>query len=161
MKKNYSKILNIIVVVGIILTLILLSGIPFILGALSKSSDINIQSKFIINITVGIYICALPYVTALFNLKKLCTHMTSKNPFSKSIPKYINNIAYCALSEVVIFNLMNIIFYFAFDIYLYAITILSCILVSFLSLAIGVFALVLSKLFERVIEIKDENDKTI
>ena len=40
MKKNYSKILNIIVVVGIILTLILLSGIPFILGALSKSSDI-------------------------------------------------------------------------------------------------------------------------
>ena len=79
----------------------------------------------------------------------------------KSIPKYINNIAYCALSEVVIFNLMNIIFYFAFDIYLYAITILSCILVSFLSLAIGVFALVSSKLFERVIEIKDENDKTI
>ena len=157
MKKNYSKILNIIVVVGIILTLILLAGIPFILGALSKSLDINIQSKFIINITVGIYICALPYVTALFNLKKLCTHMTSKNPFSK----YINNIAYCALSEVVIFNLMNIIFYFAFDIYLYAITILSCILVSFLSLAIGVFALVSSKLFERVIEIKDENDKTI
>ena len=155
MKKNYSKILNIIVVVGIILTLILLAGIPFILGALSKSLDINIQSKFIINITVGIYICALPYVTALFNLKKLCTHMT------KSIPKYINNIAYCALSEVVIFNLMNIIFYFAFDIYLYAITILSCILVSFLSLAIGVFALVSSKLFERVIEIKDENDKTI
>ena len=67
MKKNYSKILNIIVVVGIILTLILLAGIPFILGALSKSLDINIQSKFIINITVGIYICALPYVTALFN----------------------------------------------------------------------------------------------
>ena len=56
---------------------------------------------------------------------------------------------------------MNIFFYFAFDIYLYAITILSCILVSFLSLAIGVFALVSSKLFERVIEIKDENDKTI
>ena len=37
MKKNYSKILNIIVVVGIILTLILLSVIPIILGALRKS----------------------------------------------------------------------------------------------------------------------------
>ena len=56
---------------------------------------------------------------------------------------------------------MNIIFYFAFNIYLYAITIFSCIIVSFLSLAIGVFALVSSKLFEMTIEIKDENDKTI
>ena len=56
---------------------------------------------------------------------------------------------------------MNVVFYFVFDIYFYAITILSSIIVSFLSLAIGVFALVSSKLFKKVIEIKDENDKTI
>ncbi|SCH46076.1 MULTISPECIES: DUF2975 domain-containing protein [unclassified Romboutsia] len=161
MKNNYSKILNIIVLVGILLTIMLLAGIPFILGALSKSADIGIESKFIVTITGGVYICALPYVVALFNLRRLCKYITSKDAFSRSIPKYINNIAYCAFSEVIIFNLMNIIFYFAFDIYLYAITIFSCVIVSFLSLAIGVFALISSKLFERVIEIKDENDKTI
>lgn len=161
MKNNFSKILNIIVSVGIGLTLILLAGVPFILGALSKSSEIAIEPKFIIIITGGIYICAIPYIIALLNLKKLCTHITSKNPFSKSVPKHINNIAYCAFSEVIIFDVMNIIFYFAFNIYLYAITIFSCIIVSFLSLAIGVFALVSSKLFEMTIEIKDENDKTI
>ncbi len=161
MKNNYSKILNIIVSVGIGLTLILLAGIPFILGALSKSSDLNMESKYVIILTGGIYVCAVPYVIALFNLKKLCSHITSKNPFSESIPKIIKNIAYCAFSEVVLFNLVNILLYFVYDIYLYALTILPCVLVSFVSLAIGVFALVSSKLFEIIIDIKDENDRTI
>ncbi|WP_434796486.1 DUF2975 domain-containing protein [Terrisporobacter vanillatitrophus] len=161
MKNNYSKILNIIVSVGIILTLIMLAGLPFILGALSKSASINIESKYITVMTVSIYICATPYVIALFNLKKLCSHITSKNPFSESIPKLINSIAYCSFSEVILFNLMNIIFYFVFNIYFYALTILPCVIVSFLSLAIGVFALVSSKLFEMTIDIKDENDRTI
>ncbi|WP_018592689.1 DUF2975 domain-containing protein [Terrisporobacter glycolicus] len=161
MKNSYSKILNIIVSAGIILTLIMLAGLPFILGALSKSASINIESKYVTVMTVGIYICAAPYVIALFNLKKLCSHITSKNPFSQSIPKLINNIAYCSFSEVILFNLINIIFYFVFNIYFYALTILPCVIVSFLSLAIGVFALVSSKLFEMTIDIKDENDRTI
>ncbi|WP_455537937.1 DUF2975 domain-containing protein [Terrisporobacter sp.] len=161
MKNKYSKTLNIIVMVGIGLTLLLLLGIPFILGAISKSADIGIKSRFIITITLGIYICAIPYVLALFNLKKLCTHITSKNPFSNGIPSIINNIAYCTFSEVIIFNLMNLIFYHVFGIYLYAITVLSCIIVTFLSIAIGIFALVSSELFKITIDMKDENDKTI
>lgn len=161
MKNNYSKILNIIVSVGIGLTIIMLAGVSFILGALSKSTSINMESNYIIIITGGIYICAVPYVIALFNLKKLCSHITSRNPFSESIPNIINNIAYCAFSEVVLFNLVSILLYFVYDIYLYALTILPCVLVSFVSLAIGVFALVSSKLFEITIDIKDENDRTI
>lgn len=161
MEKFYSKVLNIIVSVGIVLTILLLAIIPFVLGALSKSAEIGIQYKYVIVMTVGIYICAIPYIAALLNLKKLCTYITGEESFSRNIPKYINKIAYYALSEVIIFNLMNVVFYFVFDIYFYAITILSSIIVSFLSLAIGVFALVSSKLFKKVIEIKDENDKTI
>lgn len=161
MKNNYSKILNIIVLVGICLTLILLAGFPFILGALSKSSSMNVESKFIVIISLGIYICAVPYIIALFKLKRLCSHITSKNPFCESIPKLITNIAYCAFSEVFLFNIMNILFYLIFDIYFYGITILLCILITFLSIAIGVFALVSSKLFEMTLDIKDENDRTI
>lgn len=161
MEKFYSKVLNIIVSIGIVLTILLLAIIPFVLGALSKSAEIGIQYKYVIVMTVGIYICAIPYIAALLNLKKLCTYITGEESFSRNIPKYINKIAYYALSEIIIFNLMNVVFYFVFDIYFYAITILSSIIVSFLSLAIGVFALVSSKLFKKVIEIKDENDKTI
>ena len=56
---------------------------------------------------------------------------------------------------------MNIVLYFVFNLYFYGLTILLCVIVSFLSLAIGVFALVSSKLFEIAIDIKDENDRTI
>lgn len=161
MKNNYSRILNIIVLVGIGLTLVLLADLPFILGALSKSLSISVQSQYVLIITGGIYICAIPYIIALINLKKLCSHITSKNPFSKNIPKFINNIAYCSFSEVILFNLINIIFYLIFNIYFYGLTILLCTLITFLSLAIGIFALVSSKLFEMTIDIKDENDKTI
>lgn len=161
MKNNYSKILNVIVLGGIGLTLVLLASLPFTLASLSKDSSISIQSQYILIITGGIYICAIPYIIALVNLKKLCSHITSKNPFSKNIPKFINNIAYCSFSEVIIFNLINIILYSIFNIYFYGFTILICILITFLSLAIGVFALVSSRLFEMTIDIKDENDKTI
>lgn len=161
MKNYYSKILNTIVSVGIVLTLILLIGFPFFLGALNKITFTYMDSKFILIITVGIYICAIPYILALFNLKRLCSHITSKNPFDECIPKIINNITYCAFSEVILFNLMNILFYFVFSLYFYGLTIALCVIVSFLSLTIGVFALVSSKLFEIAIDIKDENDRTI
>lgn len=69
MKNNYSKILNIIVSVGIVLTLITLSALPFILGAYSKNAAINLESKYVTTITMGIYICAIPYVVALVSSK--------------------------------------------------------------------------------------------
>ena len=48
MEKFYSKVLNIIVSVGIVLTILLLAIIPFVLGALSKSAEIGIQYKYVI-----------------------------------------------------------------------------------------------------------------
>ena len=160
--KNYNlKILNTIASIGIALTFVLLICLPFILGAFNKITFIYVDSKFIFIITLGIYICAIPYVVALLNLKRLCFYITSNNPFSRSIPKLINNIAYCAFSEVILFNLMNMIFYFLFNLYFYGLTILFCVVVSFLSLAIGVFAFISSKLFENIIDIKYENDMTI
>ena len=54
-----------------------------------------------------------------------------------------------------------VLLYYIFDIYLYGLTIILAIVVSFVSLAIGFLSLVLSKLFDMAIEIKEENDKTI
>lgn len=161
MKNKYSKILNIIVTIGIILTVILISAMPFIMQTLSKSISLSMESNKIVVISLGTYICSIPYIIALLNLKRLCSLISDKNPFSHKIPKVINNIAYCAFSEVLLFNLMNVLLYFIYNIYFYGFTILVCVLVSFLSLAIGFFAIVSSKLFEKTIEIKDENDWTI
>ena len=73
MKKDYSSnILNSIVVIGIILTLIALLAMPLILTAMLKSGLGIVGSSLPMNISIVIYICAAPYVIALFILKKLC-----------------------------------------------------------------------------------------
>lgn len=162
MKKDYSSnILNSIVFTGIILTILVLLSMPLILTAMLKSGLGIVGSSLPINISIVIYICAIPYVIALFILKKLCKIIVIKKPFSREIPKYLKQISICAFSEILIYNIVQIVLYYIFDIYLYGLTIISSIIVSFVSLAIGFLSLVLSKLFGMAIEIKEENDKTI
>lgn len=162
MKKDYSSnILNSIVVIGIILTLIALLAMPLILTAMLKSGLGIVGSSLPMNISIVIYICAAPYVIALFILKKLCKIVAIKQPFSRDIPKYLKKISICAFSEILIYNTVQVLLYYIFDIYLYGLTIILAIIVSFVSLAIGFLSLVLSKLFDMAIEIKEENDKTI
>lgn len=162
MKKNRnSKILNSIVLLGIVITLLMLIGTPLALTAMFKTNKELMDSNFITTITVLIYICAAPYVGALVLLKKLCKLMSNKNPFSREIPRLIKKIGMCAFSEVLLFNGAIIVAYYIYDIYLYALTIVPCIIVSFVSIAIGFFALVSANLFEMSIDIKEENDKTI
>ncbi|MFL8712119.1 DUF2975 domain-containing protein [Clostridioides sp. GD02377] len=162
MKKNLSsKILNNIVLVGIILTLLSLILVPLVLTTYFKSgvgiTDTNMPTV----ISVAIYICAIPYIVSLFILKKLCKLLAINKPFSKEIPKDLKKISVCAFSEIFIFNFVVIILYYFYDVYLYAITIIPSVIVSFVSLSIGFLTLVLSILFKKIIEIKEENDKTI
>ena len=162
MKKDYSSsILNNIVLVGIILTLIALLAMPPILTAILKSDLGIVGSNLPMNISIVIYICAIPYVISLFILKKLCKIIAIKQPFSRKIPKCLKQISICAFSEILIYNIVQVALYYIFDIYLYGLTIMPAIIVSFVSLAIGFLSLVLSKLFDMAIEIKEENDKTI
>lgn len=158
--KNY-KILNYIVLVGVILTLLILCVIPLVLTAAFKTDYKLMESNFVGTMTILIYICALPYVIALLSLKKLCNLMSKKNPFSREIPNVIKKIGICAFSEVLLFNGATLAVYYIHDIYLYAFTVMSCMIVSFVSIAIGFFSLVSANLFEMSIEIKEENDKTI
>lgn len=162
MKKNYSsRILNNIVLVGIVLTLLLLLITPLGITAMFKSSLGIVNSNIPMIISIGVYICAVPYVYALVLLKKLCSLIAANEPFSKNIPVYLRKISLCAFSEIFIFNVVLIALFYFFDVYLYALTVIPAILVSFVSLAIGFLSVVLAKLFDMAIEIKDENDKTI
>ncbi|MGL5694780.1 MAG: DUF2975 domain-containing protein [Peptostreptococcaceae bacterium] len=161
MKNKNSKILNGIVLCGIFLTLLILVSVPLVLSAMFKNEYELIKSNFVSVITILVYVCAIPYVMALVFLKRLCKLMSNKNPFSREIPSLIKKIGMCAFSEVLLFNGAIVAMYFIYDIYLYAFTIMSCIIVSFVSIAIGFFSLVSASLFEMSIEIKEENDKTI
>lgn len=160
-KERNSKILNSIVLVGIALTVLILMSVPLVLTASFKSDQELMNSGVVGGITMLIYMCALPYVVALALLKKLCKLMSNKNPFSREIPSLIKKIGMCAFSEVLLFNLATVAAYYVYGIYLYSLTIMSCIIVSFVSIAIGFFSLVSANLFEMSIEIKEENDKTI
>lgn len=160
-KDRNSKILNSIVLLGIIITLLMLIGTPLVLTAMFKTDQELMSTNFITTITLLIYACATPYVGALVLLKKLCKLMSNNNPFSREIPRLIKKIGMCAFSEVILFNGAVIAAYYIYDIYLYALTIMPCIIVSFVSIAIGFFSLVSANLFEMSIEIKEENDKTI
>ncbi|RDY23200.1 DUF2975 domain-containing protein [Romboutsia maritimum] len=162
MKKDFSsKILNNIVLVGIVLTVLALLITPLGITAIFKSQLGITESNIPIVISIGIYICAIPYVVSLILLKKICKFIAIKEPFSMNIPIYLKKISICAFSEILIFNAVQIGLYYFFDIYLYAISIIPAIIVSFVCLAIGFLSIVLGKLFEMAIEIKDENDKTI
>ncbi|RDY25103.1 DUF2975 domain-containing protein [Romboutsia weinsteinii] len=162
MKKDISsKILNGIVLVGIVLTLLLLAIIPLGLTATFKSGFGVVGSDMPMIISIGIYICAVPYVYALVQLKKLCALVATKEPFSRNIPVYLKRISICAFSEILIFNTIVFISCYYFDMYMYALTVMSVVIISFVSLAIGFLSMVLGKLFDMAIEIKEENDKTI
>lgn len=162
MNKNFvENTLNKIVLVGIILTMVMLLFMPLGITAILKSATGIVGTNIPFIISIGIYICAVPYVIALFFLKKLSQLVANKDPFSKEIPIYLKKIAMCAFSEILIFNLVQLGLYCFFDVYFYAITVIPSILVSFISLAIGFLSIVLGKLFEMAIDIKDENDKTI
>ncbi|MDL0345325.1 hypothetical protein QQO70_00135, partial [Clostridioides difficile] len=68
---------------------------------------------------------------------------------------------YLVRFEIFTFNFIVTILYYFYDVYLYAITIISELIVSFVSLSIRFFTLVLSILLKKVIDIKDKKDKTI
>lgn len=162
MNKNFSSnLLNKIITTGIILTFLALLSTPLILTAIFKSILGIVNSNIPIIISIGLYICAIPYIIALFILKKISKQIAIKDPFNIKIPILLEQISFCAFSEIILFNIVCIVLYYVFNIYLYGITIMSSIVVSFVSLAIGVLSIVLSQLMKIAIEIKDENDKTI
>lgn len=162
MRKNKTqKILNNIVLIGIILTLLILLILPLALTSALKTDVVSMNNNLPVKLTIAIYLCAIPYVYALVLLKKLCKLVAAKQPFAHKIPNILKKISICAFSEVILFNGANIAMYYLCNVYLYLVTIVSCIIVSFVAIAIGFMSLVLSNLFEMAIEIKDENDKTI
>ncbi|WP_315118246.1 DUF2975 domain-containing protein [uncultured Clostridium sp.] len=160
-ERTSSKVLNGLVIAGIILTILALIGTPLTLTALLKISrmEISVPNMNWI-LTACIYVCAVPYLIALFKFKRICKLLTDENSFSSIISKEFQVIAICAFAEVVIYILSNLFLYVVFDFYLYAMTVIPLIIIPFIGVTAGFLCLVMSGIFKRAAEIKEENDLT-
>ncbi|WP_055669607.1 DUF2975 domain-containing protein [Desnuesiella massiliensis] len=156
-----SKVLNGFVMLGIVLTILALIGTPLILTALLKVSRMELSVPNMEWILTGcIYACAIPYVVALFKLKSICGLLVGENSFSPKIAKEFKIIAICSFSEVLIFIFSELLLYFVYDFFLYAGTIIPMIVIPFIAVTAGFLSLVMSNIFKKAAEIKEEIDLT-
>ena len=163
MKNINFKALTVLVPVGIAVTLLTLIFLPLGLTAVFKISNLELNaspSVMALRLSICIYACAAPYLMALFKLKSVCKLLVSENPFDRKIAKEFNNISICAFSEVVVFALATLLSVFLFNLYLYAFTILSLIIVTFISVTAGFLFKVIASVFQRAAEIKEDIDLT-
>ncbi|KEJ01363.1 hypothetical protein N494_10455 [Clostridium botulinum A2B7 92] len=160
-EKTSSKVLNGLVIVGIILTILALISTPLVLTAFLKTSGMKLEtSNMEWILTACIYACAVPYLIALFRFKRICKLLTSKNSFSPIISKEFQALAICAFVEACIYLLSNLFLYLLFDFYLFAMTIVPLIVVIFVAITVGFLFLIMSSIFKTAAEIKEENDLT-
>lgn len=160
-EKVSSQLLNGLVVVGIILTILTLIATPLVITALLKISNRELLNSNMVMILTGcIYICAIPYLVALFKLKSICRLLCGENSFSPKISNEFQIIAICAFSEAVLFILAELFLYFFCSLFLYALTVIPSIIIPFISVAAGLLSLVMSNIFKKAAEIKEEIDLT-
>ncbi len=157
---NY-KILNCLVFLGLFITILMIFATPLITTAFLKSRFALLDTSLVIKISICIYLCALPYVIAIFNLKKICKLVAENNAFSLNIVDYLKVISFCSFSEIIIFIIGATYLKHSTVFLKNALLFGPIFIVTFIGLTIGFLFLVLSQLFKTFIEIKDENDKTI
>ena len=134
-EKISSKILNGLVIMGIILTILALISIPLVLTAFFKTSGMKVEtSNMEWILTAFIYLCAVPYLIALFKFKRICKLLTSENSFSPIISKEFQTLAILSLIPLIV--------------------------VIFISITVGFLFLIMSNIFKVAAEIKEENDLT-
>lgn len=156
-----AKILNVILILGIILTFFALLGTPLIATAFFKSEFGILNHSLIFKVSFCIYLCAIPYIIALFKLNKLCKLVIKNKSFSNESITCLKTIAICVFSEMLIFIFASLFLKFNTNIFNDFTMLPIIILISIICIPLTLLCLVFSELFYNAKEIKDENDQTI
>lgn len=162
MKSKVSyKLLNGMVIIGIVLTLCALIGTPLVITAFFKSSEFNpTNPDAVMLVTTAIYCCAVPFMVALFKLKGICRLICHDNAFSPKLSKSFTDIAICAFAEAIVFLIVHLIACTVFNLFMLALTVIPTFIVLFVSITAGILMLVFANIFKKASEIKAENDLT-
>ncbi|WP_297517783.1 DUF2975 domain-containing protein [uncultured Clostridium sp.] len=163
MKKNFTtSLLNIVLIFGIIVTLLICLGAPFILGAVFKVQELPLDNtSMFYSILIVFYICAAPYIIALFKLRTLTGLVLKNTPFTKKSVNALRTIAICSFSELILFILGANIVKHMFDEFSGILLTPPIIIIGFMCILLGLMFITLAKLFNNAIELKEENDMTI
>lgn len=112
-------------------------------------------------ILLGMYIAAIPFFIALYQMLKLLRFIDSNSAFSDLSVVALRRIKHCAITISVLYAAgMPYIYYVANRDDAPGIIALGCVIV-FASAGIATFAAVLQKLLQDALDIKSENDLTI
>ncbi|MGL4452649.1 MAG: DUF2975 domain-containing protein [Sarcina sp.] len=163
MKKNFTaSLLNIVLIIGIVITLLIAAGAPFLLAASFKVQQLPLNNNLMFYcVLTAFYICAIPYIIALFKLRTLASLVLKNLAFTQKTVSVLKTIAICSLSEIILFiicaNIIKHMFIEFKDVLLTAPT----VVIGFMCITIGLVFVTIAKLFKNAIEFKEENDMTI
>lgn len=130
---------------GAVFLALLITALPVV----KYYAEVNGRNQEIIPVIVSaIYFSALPIITVLFSLYKLLSNIKKENVFCEANVSFIRLISWCSFTEALI-ALTAGFFYLPF-------------LFIFIAAAfLGIILRVIKNVFEKAVEIKNENELTI
>jgi len=154
MKRGSTLFLRLVIfIIGIGVLFLCVYGLPRVIG----SFDLGGYDP----ILLGLYVPAIPFFIALYQGLRLLGFIDANKVFSHSSIRALKSIKYCAIAISGLFVVgMPYIFYVANQDDAPGVVLIGCVIIG-ASLVIGVFAAVLQKLLQNVVEIKSENDLTV
>ena len=154
--KTEKIVLNGLVIAGIVLTLLAVLASPFIIVAGEFSA---LPPYTWILTTASVYVCAVPYLAALIELKLICSRIFTDKAFSMGTAKKFRNIGICAFAELLIFSVDQAVLCSMLAVYeLMGLYYLPVFVFIFVCIVAGVLAFAMSGVFKRAADIKEEND---
>lgn len=112
-------------------------------------------------ILIGIFVSAIPFFVALYQVLRLLSYIGKNKAFSKISIKALKNIKYCAITISTLYVVMMPFVYLVAEKDDAPGLIIIGMVPIFASMVIAVFAAVLQRLLQDAIDIKSENDLTI
>lgn len=159
--KTEKIVLNGLVIAGIVLTLLAVLASPFIIVAIIKAGEFSALPPYTwILTTASVYVCAVPYMAALIELKLICSRIFTDKAFSLGTAKKFRNIGICAFAELLVFAVDQAVLCSMLGIYeLMGLYYLPVFVFAFVCVVAGVLAFAMSGVFKRAAVIKEENDE--
>ncbi|MBQ9832845.1 MAG: DUF2975 domain-containing protein [Clostridia bacterium] len=150
-----AKLLNAFVIIGIVLTFLLIAVMSVLgFGWMVKlyASDYCREYWCVAGGMVSMYLCAIPFAVALFELKKITKCLRDDEIFSMKVSRTLKNIAVCAFIETAVCAAVTAFLMTCTTAWVFM------PIIAFVAAAIGLLAICMAEVFERAAKMKEEND---
>lgn len=151
------KALRIIVYIAMGLTALLMVFVPRIIHSYLFYQLYASENSLYTAMIVYVYLCCVPFLLALFSVKRLCDVISNGNSFSEHSLKQLSHIVWCCYAEAAV-NLLAALFFTL--VYRVGIFTMSLLIIGICG-TIAIFATVLKELVKSAIRIREENELTI